>query len=205
MYDMKSFGLAMSLIFGTAVLPQDAQAPVPFTSIIVEEVPENKQTLLGLYLSSRDAFVFLQQHPEALFIDTRDPVEIGNMGHPVGIDEIVPIRVQSAVYIEELDDYALAENPEFLPMWDTMMAERGLSYDDLIIITCGNGRRSALAVDALAAAGYTNVWHIVDGYAGEELEDQRGRNLQNAWQVAGLPWTQSNTLPGATYMRVIVE
>ena len=69
-----------------------------------------------------------------------------------------------------------------------VMANENKSNDDLIIVTCGSGMRSAAAAQRLIDAGYTNVWHISDGYDGDELP---GINTQNAWRLAGLPWTNA--------------
>ncbi len=201
MYDWKSLALATALIAGVVMLPEGFAAPR--SSIADAEVPSEKTTELGLYLSSEDAYAFITQNPDALFIDTRDPLEVSVMGHPVGIDAIVPISIHSNTFVESRGEFALARNPDFNQMWDRVASYYGISRSDIIIVTCGNGRRSAQAVNQLAAAGYTNVWHIVDGYDGEDAEDRDGRNTKNAWHLAGLPWTKSHTLPGAELVRLI--
>jgi len=176
---------------------------VPTSTVSKVDVPLEKITLAGLYLSSQDAFTFLQEHPEVMFIETRDPLEVSQTGHPVGIDAIVPIRVHSDQFLEDQGEYALLPNPEFLDMWKQTVADHGLSKSSVVIVTCGNGRRSALAVDALTEAGYTNVWHVVDGYKGEKLEHPFGRNTDNAWRIAGLPWTDVVIVPGSELIRLI--
>lgn len=201
MFDWKSATLAIALVLGVGILPEGEKRPT--STVQAADVGHDKVTELGLYLSSTDAYSFLQDHPETVFIDTRDPVEISVMGHPQGIDAIVPINVHSNEYIESRAEYALVRNPQFEASWANLSADLGVAKDDLIIVTCGNGRRSAIAVDALFAQGYTNVWHIVDGYDGEEVEDRNGRNTQNAWRLAGLPWEDTDTLPGSEFMMVI--
>ena len=124
------------------------------------------------------------------------------MGHPVGIDAIVPIKVHSDKYLEDRGAFTLASNPDFEKMWWGISSEFGVAKDDVIIVTCGNGRRSAITVNALAAQGYTNVWHIVDGYEGEDLEPRNGPNTQNAWLLAELPWSNDEHLPGSAWVKL---
>jgi len=203
MFDWKSAVLTMAIVLGVATLPEGPQAsPQPQATAYADGVVPEKSTQLGLYLSSQEAHAFLQDHPETLFIDTRDPLEISLSGLPVGIDAIVPIKIHSDTYVESRDAFALARNPDFGQMWSEFSNELGIAKDDLIIVTCGNGRRSAITVNELASKGYTNVWHIVDGYAGEEFEDPDGLNTKNAWQLAGLPWGSGENLPGSAWVRL---
>lgn len=197
MFDWKDSTLAVALLLGVTLLPDESPRPeiIAYSAGVTAE----KSTELGLYLSSEEAFAFLQDYPDTLFIDTRDPLEISMMGHPLGIDAIVPISIHSDKFVDSREAYALARNPDFGKMWAYIARELAVAKDDVIIVTCGNGRRSALAVNALAAKGYTNVWHIVDGYPGEELEPRDGTNTQNAWQLAGLPWGNEENLPGSAW------
>jgi len=201
MFDWKSALLTVMIVAGVAILPD--RAPRPEAEAYAAGVAPEKSTELGLYLSSQEAFAFLQDHPDTLFIDTRDPVEVSNMGHPMGIDAILPVNVHSDEYLESRAEYALVRNPDFGRMWSDISTAFGVKKDDVIIVTCGNGRRSAIAVNALVAEGYTNVWHIVDGYEGEELEHRNGRSTQHAWQLAGLPWGNDTNLPGSAFAKRI--
>jgi rhodanese-related sulfurtransferase len=51
---------------------------------------------------------------------------------------------------------------------------------------CRSGGRSAAAANALAKAGYTNVWSLVEGFEGDK--DAAGKRTANGWRNAGLPW-----------------
>lgn len=150
------------------------------------QVPTSKHFTLHNYVSSEEASQLLQEDPDILFIDVRDTLEVAMFGHPEPIDAIVPVRLQTDVFDEALQEYVLADNPEFLAQMDTFVSEQGKGRDSLIIITCGSGYRSAMAAEILATAGYTNVWHIPDGYVGDH---KPGLNTQNAWQLAGLAWS----------------
>ena len=45
----------------------------------------------------------------------------------------------------------------------------------------------------LAAAGFTNVWQIIDGMEVDAVKDPdsvfQGQRLKNGWKNSGLPWT----------------
>jgi len=147
--------------------------------------PAAKHTELGKYLTSHEAYKLVHAK-DVLFIDIRDAVEIAHSGHPEPIDAIVPLRIQSTEFDFELGEFKLVDNPNFLDEMQNVLELKNKTQDDMIIIICGSGYRSAEAVNILAANGYTNAWHIPDGYAGDE---KKGTNAKNAWQLAGLPWS----------------
>jgi hypothetical protein len=68
---------------------------------------------------------------------------------------------------------------------------------DTILVTCRSGGRSAIAVNMLAAAGYTNVYNIVDGMEGDLVDDPasvfHGQRMKNGWKNSGVPWTYDIT------------
>jgi len=167
------------------------------TSISEGQVPDVKITPLGLYLSSQDAHFHLSANPDLLFIDVRDPVEISQTGLPASVDAIVPVRIHSSEFDQSIREYVLKDNPHFIEQMQAALTSHGKNMDDPIIITCGSGWRSAVAVEKLHAAGYTNVWHIVDGYEGEA---KAGRNMENAWRLANLPWNDDITENGFAWM-----
>lgn len=189
----------VGLCAGIAELTSDGHANPQIAPESLSTLREEKHTPLGLYLSSEEAFELLNLSPETLFIDVRDPVEISIMGHPRGIDAIVPFKVYSDQFDESIGEYTLVENPEFLSEMDSILAAFGKSKTDEIVVTCGSGWRSAAAVRKLAEDGYTNAWHVVDGYEGEE---KIGSNSDNAWQLAGLPWTTTETVPGSAWRKL---
>ena len=168
-------------------------------SIAQQDVPAHKHFTLHNYISSEDAAVLLAHDPEVLFVDVRDSVEIAQAGRPEPIDAIVPVRVQTDAFDAALQEYVLADNPDFLETMARVIAAHGKTRDDLIIVTCGSGYRSAVAAEKLVEAGYTNVWHIPDGYPGDE---KPGLNSHNAWQIAGLAWTDV-PFPGGAWQKMI--
>jgi|GEM_PF-6334143 len=144
------------------------------------------ETSVSSRLTSLQAHVLLTAEPEILFIDVRDPVEVSLYGRPVPIDAVVPIRVQGNEFDSDLLEWKLVDNPRFLEMIEVVLENNNLTRNDRIVITCGSGRRAEIAAHALMAAGYTQVQYIPDGYPGDEKE---GFNTDNAWKIAGLPWS----------------
>jgi rhodanese-related sulfurtransferase len=82
----------------------------------------------------------------------------------------------------------MTPNPAFLSDV-TAAAKPG----ETILVTCRSGSRSAIAVNLLARAGFTNVYNIIDGMEGDLVTDPDsvfvGMHLKNGWKLSGLPWT----------------
>ena len=78
-------------------------------------------------------------------------------------------------------------NPDFI-------AEvQGLAQPaDTLLVMCRSGGRSAMAVNALAQAGFTNVFNITDGFEGDVVKDTEsvfnGKRMKNGWKNSA-PWT----------------
>ena len=79
-------------------------------------------------------------------------------------------------------------NPEFLDMVKARFAP-----EDTILVTCRSGGRAAMAINMMAAAGYTKAYNILDGMEGDEVKDPDsvfdGMRRKNGWVMSGLPWT----------------
>jgi hypothetical protein len=62
---------------------------------------------------------------------------------------------------------------------------------DVLLVTCRSGGRSAMAVNQLAAAGFTKVYNIVDGVEGDLVHDPdsvfNGKRMKNGWKNSA-PW-----------------
>ena len=59
-----------------------------------------------------------------------------------------------------------------------------------ILLLCRSGVRSHHAATALAQAGFTRVFNILEGFEGDPDEEGR-RGRLGGWRHAGLPWTQA--------------
>ena len=75
--------------------------------------------------------------------------------------------------------------------FERRVKEKGLGKDATIIIICRSGDRTSKAQDRLAAAGYTKVYSIAEGFEGDTAKGgtQDGQRVVNGWKNAGLPWT----------------
>ncbi|WP_299043324.1 rhodanese-like domain-containing protein [uncultured Tateyamaria sp.] len=188
------------LLFATYVLSAASITAEPLTTPIdPTQLPQVKRTPQQKYLTSIDAYRLLERDPDILFVDVRDPVEVMIYGHPRFIDAIVPVRAQSTEFDDDLKQWVLKDNPNFVMYMDQALDHYGKTRDDMIIVTCGSGWRSAEAARQLHEAGFTDVWHIPDGYEGE---DRKGFNIHNAWQLAGLPWSYDR-VHGSQRLRII--
>jgi len=61
--------------------------------------------------------------------------------------------------------------------------------DTRILLLCRSGKRSALAAEAAAQAGFAQVFNVLEGFEGEIDGDQH-RGGQDGWRFHGLPWVQ---------------
>ena len=161
-----------------------------------EKLPEIKRTRLGLYLSPQQALDMKQKDPRgvALF-DVRTRAEAMYVGMPVAADALTPY-VEFPDLMTDWDDtratYKLDPNQDFLPELERRLAALGLDRKDApIILICRSGDRSAKAVDRLAAAGYTKVYSVAEGFEGDTASsgDKAGQRVVNGWKNAGLPWS----------------
>jgi rhodanese-related sulfurtransferase len=61
---------------------------------------------------------------------------------------------------------------------------------------CRSGSRAAKAVNAMADAGYTNAYVIVDSFEGDKVSDPAsyydGKRMKNGWKNSGAPWGYKN-------------
>lgn len=133
------------------------------------------------HLSPRDAWTWLQartaEHPERppLFVDVRMEIESLYVGRPPGVVNIP--------WYEYPD---LTPNPAGFAA--AVRAEVP-SLDHPILLICRSGKRTQDAGAALAAAGFTQLAHVVHGFEGE-LDDAFHRSTVSGWRFEGLPWEQ---------------
>lgn len=127
-------------------------------------------------LQPKEAYAYLQDNPEALFIDCRSEMEYLFVGHPRG-----------ATHVAWNDGPDWEVNPHFVADVK-MLAGNGLERP--VVVICRSGQRSFVAGEALMAAGFAEVVNVVHGFEGE-LDDQHHRSTRTGWRFDGLPWEQS--------------
>ena len=157
-------------------------------------VPVSKQTTAGRYLDAREAYALKQKlGAKAFFVDVRTRYEVSYVGMPTVADANI-------AYVEHPDDapwddkagrFKLEVNSDFGPELARRMAAKGLGKDDVVIVMCRSGDRSARAANLLAQLGYSSVFSVVDGFEGDVATSgpKQGQRVVNGWKNADLPWS----------------
>ncbi len=154
----------------------------------VHQVPERKQTTLGLYLTSEEAYEMWRANPEGVhIIDVRTPEEYVFVGHAEMVRNI-PLLFVKHEWNAEIKEFVVEPNPDFIPRVKSLFAPT-----DTLLVMCRSGDRSAMAVNALAKAGFVNIYNIIDGMEGDKVDDPEsvyhGKRMRNGWKNCGAPWT----------------
>lgn len=92
---------------------------------------------------------------------------------------------------EKKKNFRLVPNSEFTLRVKALVESKGLSKDSPIVLICRSGSRSAKAAKILDAAGYKQVYTVVDGFEGDKAKDgpNKGQRVVNGWKNAGRPWS----------------
>lgn len=156
-------------------------------------VPEKKRTALGLYLTPAEAHQRVESAgARTLFIDVRSRAELQFVGVPAGVDANVPYSdlTEFSEFDEKHGAYRLEENLGFVDQVTMRLMGKGLSKNDMVIVICRSGSRSARAADTLAKAGFTNVHSVPEGFEGDTAKSgpQKGHRVVNGWKNRDLPW-----------------
>ncbi len=177
------------------------------TPYSTHQVVEKKLTGAGLYVTAREAYEMWKADPERIkVLDVRTHVEYALNGHG-GMAANVPLLVPSVKWDIEKCDYTNVLNTEFVAG-----VTRRFKLDDTILAICRSGTRSAVAVDFLTKAGFTNVYNIIDGFDGDKVDDPEsiwyGVRKRNGWKNSAVPWTYKLDptlvwIPSAAELQVI--
>lgn len=122
----------------------------------------------------KEAFEFLQTHPDAKLVDVRTRAEWDWVG-----------RIPGAVEIELMTYPGSRPNPAFVEE-----LERQVSKDVPVLFICRSGGRSHNAAMIALQAGYSECYNVLEGFEGDR--DAAGhRGKKGGWKAAGLPWMQA--------------
>ncbi|MOA55372.1 hypothetical protein D3C78_1791530 [compost metagenome] len=83
---------------------------------------------------------------------------------------------------------ALTRNPRFVRELEAKVAAAG-GKEAVVLLLCRSGKRSALAAEAAAKAGFTHVFNVLEGFEGE-IDARQHRGGSDGWRFHGLPWVQ---------------
>lgn len=115
----------------------------------------------------------LFQAGDAILVDVRTAEERKFVGH-----------VPETRHVAWMTGLSLSRNPRFVKELETKAGK-----DEVILLLCRSGKRSAAAAEAATKAGFRNVFNILEGFEGD-LDEQQRRGTFNGWRQAGLPWIQ---------------
>lgn len=152
------------------------------------ELPKDKQTTLGLYVTAKEAYDTWKTDPEKVkIIDVRTAEEFLFIRHP-HMAWNIPLLFQIYEWDREKQSFPMKLNPDFLGN-----VKQVADFTDILLVTCRSGGRSAMAVNLLAEAGFKNVYNITDGIEGDTVMSPESvfvsQRLLNGWKNSGLPWT----------------
>jgi rhodanese-related sulfurtransferase len=158
----------------------------PVATVTGAQLPKMKQTTLDLYVTAAQAYEMWKAAPDTVkVIDVRTPEEFAFVGHPE-MAWNVPIAFVSYQRKEGKFTYAPQMNAAFVAQ-----VKEIAKPSDVLLATCRSGGRGAMAVNQLAAAGFTNVYNIVDGIEGDTVDDPEsvfhGKRMKNGWKNSA-PW-----------------
>jgi rhodanese-related sulfurtransferase len=114
-----------------------------------------KQTVLGLYVTAKEAYDQWKADPEKVtIVDVRTPEELLFVGHPPMAWKI-PVATQSYEWDPGTGQFPMQLTTDFVARVGEVAKP-----DSTILVMCRSGGRSAIAVNLLAKAGFTNVYNI---------------------------------------------
>ena len=92
--------------------------------------------------------------------------------------------VPGSVHVPWATGTALTRNPRFL-----RELEARVGKNDVLLLLCRSGKRSALAAEAATRIGFTAAFNVSEGFEGE-LDGSGQRGTIGGWRVRGLKWRQ---------------
>ncbi|HEX3138702.1 MAG TPA: rhodanese-like domain-containing protein [Rhizobacter sp.] len=120
----------------------------------------------------RDAWQLVQDGA-AVLVDVRTAEERKFVGH-----------VPGSAHVPWATGTSLTRNPRF-----ARELEAKVRKDEVVLLLCRSGKRSALAAEAATKAGFASVFNVLEGFEGE-LNDAQQRGTSDGWRFQGLPWAQ---------------
>ena len=110
---------------------------------------------------------------EVVLVDVRTTEERKFVGH-----------VPGSQHVAWATGTALTRNPRFVRELEVKVGKQAT-----ILLLCRSGKRSALAAQAAATAGFTRVFNILEGFEGE-IDASKQRGSKDGWRFHQLPWVQ---------------
>jgi len=183
---MRVVCLTGALCLAPVALSQVSEKPLAPSATL--EIPREKETTPALYMTAKEAYEKWKADPgKVKILDVRTTEEFLFVGH-AAMAWNIPAFLQSYEWDAGKGRFPMKPNPEFVSR-----VKEVAKPTDMLLVMCRSGSRSALAVNQLAEAGFTQAYSIVDGMEGDLVEDSgsvfQGQRLKNGWKNSGLPWT----------------
>lgn len=115
----------------------------------------------------------LSQSGQAVIVDVRTAEERKFVG-----------QVPDTLHVAWATGTSLTRNPRFVKELEAKVGK-----DRVVLFLCRSGKRSALAAEAAAKAGFAHAYNILDGFEGD-LDERQQRGGIGGWRHARLPWFQ---------------
>jgi rhodanese-related sulfurtransferase len=179
--------IAAGVLLAATPSPVGAEAEKPpAAAVAASQVPKGKQTTLGLYVTAAQAYEMWKAAPDKVkVIDVRTPEEFAFVGHPA-----MAFNIPVAFVTYQRKGGKFEYGPKMNTAFVAQVREIAQPTDTLLL-TCRAGGRGAMAVNQLAAAGFTNAYNIVDGVEGDPVQDPEsvfhGKRIKNGWKNSA-PW-----------------
>jgi len=151
-------------------------------------LPPQKQTVLGLYVTAKEAYeMWLADKNKIKILDVRTPEEYIFVGHaPMAYN--IPIQLLNYKIAVRNKGPLMKANANFITE-----VGRKFKTSDTIVVICRSGNRSAAAVNAMASAGFKIAYSVTDGFEGDRVKDPSssfyGKRFKDGWRNSGVPWT----------------
>jgi rhodanese-related sulfurtransferase len=115
----------------------------------------------------------LVESGQAVLVDVRTTEERKFVGH-----------VPGSQHVAWASGTAMTRNPRFVRELEAKTPKNAT-----VLLLCRSGKRSDLAAEAAAKAGFTRVYNVLEGFEGE-IDEQRHRGHLGGWRAHDLPWVQ---------------
>jgi len=183
-----ALSLTLAAFQGVALQAPAADSAIA-SRVDASALSKKKQTNLGLYVTAAETNAALQSRKDLILIDVRTPEETMFVGYPVNAAVNIPFKVVDPKYQfnAKKRSYRLIVAPDFVTKVRAYLKSGAGKNAKTLVLMCRSGSRSAQAVNALAKAGFTNAYSMVDGFEGDK--DQSGRRTVNGWKNSAAPWT----------------
>ena len=110
---------------------------------------------------------------EVVLVDVRTTEERKFVGH-----------IPGSQHVAWATGTAMTRNPRFVRELEVKVGKQ-----TTILLLCRSGKRSALAAQAAATAGFNRVFNILEGFEGE-IDATKHRGSKDGWRFHNLPWVQ---------------